>query len=79
MLPKGQEAVYVLHNINEKNKWYIYMSRWFNFCCTGLTFGERLTIDDAMTEDETTQTGARAGSSHAVNEPESSSKRFRRR
>jgi hypothetical protein len=40
---------------------------------------ERLTIDDVMTEDEATQTGARAGSSHAVDELESSSKRYRRR
>ena len=56
------------------------MSWWFNVCHTGLeTFEERLTFDDVVAEDEATQVGVRAESSHAIVEPKLSSRQRRRR
>ena len=56
------------------------MSWWFNVCHTGLeTFEERLTFDDVVAEDEATQEGVRAESSHAIVEPKLSSRQRRRR
>ena len=49
----------MLHNIDEKHKEYIYASWRFNIFCNGFdNFGDRLTIEDAVADDETTQVGA---------------------
>jgi len=51
------------------------VSCWINLCHTGLkTFGDKLTLDDILVEDETTQVGVGAGSGRATNEPGSSSR-----
>jgi len=72
MLQEGRKATFVLCNIDEENKEYTYMSRWFNVCCIRLeTFEERLTLDDVVTENDVTQKGAGDGSNHAIDEPES--------
>ena len=50
----------MLCNIDEENEGYTYASQWFNVYRNGLeTFGENLTFDDAMIEDEATK--AKAG------------------
>ena len=75
MLRKGRKVIFVLCNIDEENKGYTYMFRWFNVCCIRFeTFEERLTLDDVVAEDEATQIGAGDGSSHAIDEPESFSR-----
>jgi hypothetical protein len=52
------------------------MFRWLNACRTGLEiFGESLTPDDVVVDDEATQAGARAGSSCAIDESGLSSER----
>jgi hypothetical protein len=45
----------MLHNIDEKNKGYTYISWWFNIFHNGLdTFGERLTLDNVVAKNEGT-------------------------
>ena len=52
------------------------MFRWLNACRTGLEiFGESLTPDDVVVDDEATQAGARAGSSCVIDESGLSSER----
>ena len=49
----------MLHNIDEKHKEYTYASWRFNIFRNGLdNFGDRLTIEDVVADDETTQVGA---------------------
>jgi hypothetical protein len=80
LLRKGQNVASYLHSTDKENEVHTIASRWLNVWCTRLeTFGERLTLDDAMVEDEATQAGARARSSYATDEPELSSRQRRRR
>lgn len=61
----------MLHNIDEENEGHIYVSWWFIVCHNTLTnFKETLTLDDVVVGDEATH----AGSSCAIDEPESSNR-----
>ena len=52
---KKVERLHYLCSIDEESKVHIVSSRWLNVSRTGLeTCGERLTLDDIMTEDEAT-------------------------
>jgi hypothetical protein len=80
LLREGWEATIVLCNINEEHIGYIYASQLFNVCCNGLNnFGKMLTFDDTMTEDDVTHVWVGVGCCHAINEPRSYSKWYRRR
>ena len=49
------ERSHYLYNIDEESEVHTVSSRWLNVSRTGLeTCGERLTLDDIMTEDEAT-------------------------
>ena len=48
-------------------------------CLSLDTIRERLTLDDVVTENKATQAGSRAGSSRAIYEPGSSSRRCKYR
>ena len=66
--------------LSEESKVHTVVSQWLNVCRTALeTFGEKLTLNDVVTKDETTHTGARAGSSRATDELGSSSRQRKRR
>jgi hypothetical protein len=76
MLQEGREVASYLCNIEEESECHTIASWWLNVFRTGLDiFGERLTFDDALAQDEATQAGAGAGSSRAIDEPGSSSRR----
>jgi len=80
LLREGREAASYLCRTEEESEVHIVASRWLNICRTGLVnFGERLTLDDSVVEDEVTQVGAGGGSSHATDKLGSSSKRNRHR
>jgi len=56
------------------------MSLWLNVCYTRLDiFRERLTFDEVMAEDEVIHANAGVGSSHAIDEPRLSRRRYRHR
>lgn len=56
-------------NIDEENKGYTYTSEWFKVYHNGFdTFGENLTLNDAMTKDEATKAKAGARCSHIIDE-----------
>lgn len=56
MLREGREAAFYLCNTNKESEVHIVKSQWLNVCCTGLdTFGERLSLDDVVVENEVTQ------------------------
>jgi hypothetical protein len=75
MLHEGREIISVLYNIDKENEGYNYVSWWFDVCRIGFkTFGERLTLDDVVVQDEATQTGAGDGPNRAINEHGSSSR-----
>jgi hypothetical protein len=43
----------MLRNLDEENKAYIYVSYWFIvYCTTLMNFGETLTLDDVVANDE---------------------------
>jgi len=45
----------VHHNIDKEHEGYTYAYRWFNVCCNVLeNFGDMLTLDDVVLEDEVT-------------------------
>jgi hypothetical protein len=76
LLWEDQETISYLRSINEESKVHTIMFRWLNACRTGLEiFGESLTLDDVVVDDEATQAGARAGSSCAIDESRLSSGR----
>jgi hypothetical protein len=78
MLQKGQEAASYIRNADEKSKVHIIASQWLNVYRIKLdAFEERLTLDDVVEENEATQAGEGARSSHATDEPGLSS-RWRR-
>jgi len=53
LLRHGREAASYVCSDDEESKVYIVESRWLNVCHTRLeTFGERLTLDDAVTTQE---------------------------
>jgi hypothetical protein len=61
----GVYIVSVLCNIDEENEGYTYASWRFTIYHNALAnFGETLTLDDVIVEDEATQ--ARAGGSHTI-------------
>lgn len=58
LLGEGKKITSYLCSIYEKNIVYIIVFKWLNIYCIGLeTFKEKLTIDDIVADDETTQTG----------------------
>jgi hypothetical protein len=76
LLYKDQDTTSYLRSINEESKVHTIMFRWLNAYRTGLEiFGESLTLDDVVVDDEATQAGARAGFSCAIEESGSSSGR----
>ena len=86
MLRKGREVASYLRSIDEsyprsideESEVHTVSSMWLNVYHIGLEiFRERLTLDDIMTEDETTQARAKAGSGCATDESRSSSRRCR--
>jgi len=80
MLREVWEATSYLRNINEESEVHTIMSLWLNVCYTRFDiFRERLTFDEVMAEDEVIHANAGVGSSHAIDEPRLSRKRYRRR
>ena len=57
---------------DERSYLYTYASEWFKVYRNRFdTFGENLTLDDAMTKDEATKAKAVARCSHIIDELES--------
>lgn len=76
MLTSCHKRVEMSHLIflifDEESELHIIASIWLNVCRTRLDiYIERLTLYDVMTENETTQAGARVGSIRTTDEPES--------
>ena len=64
---EGWDTASYVCNTDKENKVHTVSFWWLNVCHTGFNiFGERLTLDEAMIEDETTQEGTRIGSGCAT-------------
>ena len=80
MLRDSQKAVSYLRNTDEESKVHTVASWQLNICCTGLnTFKKRLPLDYVVLEDKATQASVEVQSICAIDEPKSSSRRYRRR